>query len=147
MKACLPACLEPLEEAAEEASPVVEDKLGEAVEAVGTRGSELARNIQQSGTARQVGEAAHHIVAQAARAAAPAREALARVGVRINEAANGVFLPATRDYVGQAVNHLTMHTRDYYNAVNTAVQGVASREEAIQVLQAIKDKLLSGSFP
>jgi RHS repeat-associated protein len=147
LKACLPACAEPLVEELEEAAPVLEEKAAELSEAIGTRGSELARNIQQSGTARQVGEAAHHIVAQAARAAAPAREALARVGVRINEAANGVFLPATREYVGQAVNHLVMHTREYYNAVNTAVQGVATRDEAIQVLQAIKDKLLSGSFP
>lgn len=60
------------------------------------RGSELARNLAQSGAVRQAGEAAHHIVAKAAQAAQPARDKLAEVGININDAVNGVILPAIR---------------------------------------------------
>lgn len=147
LKACLPACAEPVIEELEEAAPAIEEAAAGAGEAIAARGSELARNIQQSGIARQAGEAAHHIVAKAANAAEPARQALTRAGVRINDAVNGVFLPAAKDYVGQAMNHLTLHTREYYDAVNRAMQNVQTRQEAVEVLTSIRDRLLNGSFP
>jgi hypothetical protein len=131
----------------EEEAPVVEEAVAPVVENVVARGSQLARSIQESGVVRQAGEAAHHIVAQAAARAAPAREALARVGVQVNEAVNGVFLPATKDYVGQAVNHLTLHTKEYYNAVNAALQNVETRAQAVQVLKDIGNALLNGNYP
>jgi len=86
-------------------------------------------------------------VAKAARAAEPARQALARAGVDINEAANGVFLPAVRNYVGQVANHLTLHTQAYYRAVNDALQHVEVRQDALDILEHIRNGLLSGKFP
>ena len=111
------------------------------------RGSQLARNLAQSGAVRQAGEAAHHIVARAAAAAEPAREVLAEYGVQIDEAVNGVFLPAVRNYSGQAVNHLTLHTAEYYRTANRALQNVQSKEEVVQALTNIRDRLRSGGTP
>ena len=111
------------------------------------RGSRLAQNLLRSGEGRGAEEAAHHIVARGAQAAAPARAALARVGVDIDEAANGVVLPAVRDYVGRAANHLTLHTRAMYTAVNKLVVEVRTREEAVGVLNMIKDLLKNGWSP
>jgi hypothetical protein len=111
------------------------------------RGSALARNLMQSGAVRQAGEAAHHIVAKGARAAQPAREALVRVGVQVDEAVNGVFLPAAREAISNAANHLTLHTQRYYQAVNQALANVETRQDAVEALKMIKDRLLDGSFP
>jgi RHS repeat-associated protein len=111
------------------------------------RGSQLARNLAQTGALRSAGQAAHHIVAKAAERAAPAREVLLRVGIQIDEAVNGVVLPAMRDYAGQAANHLTLHTNRYYEAVNQALANVLNREQAVQVLDAIRKSLQGGTFP
>ncbi|MGH7626877.1 MAG: AHH domain-containing protein [Gemmatimonadaceae bacterium] len=86
------------------------------------------------------------MVAKAAKAAAPARDALKRVGMKINDALNGVNLPATKGYVGKAVNHLYMHTEVYYQTVNRLLTNVKTREDAVQVLDMIKQSLLDGSF-
>lgn len=110
-------------------------------------GSQLARNLARSGAVRQAGEAAHHIVAQGAKAAEPARQALARVGVQVNEAVNGVYLPATRNALSSAANHLTLLTQQYYRAVNDAVANVQTRQEAVEVLQSIRSALQNNSFP
>src|SRR6185437_2785509 len=84
------------------------------------------------------------IVAKAAKAAAPARDALKRVGIKINDALNGVNLPATKGYVGKAVNHLYVHTKGYHEAVNQLLTNVKTREDAVQVLDMIKQSLLDG---
>ena len=137
-----PPCLEEALEFAEDEAPAVE----EAAEQVVAKGSELARNLQQSGAVRQADEAAHHIVAQAAQRAAPAREALAQVGVKINDAVNGVFLPAVKDYAGQAMNHLTLHTHEYYDAVNKLLTTAEGHQEVVAALNFIKEGLLNGTF-
>lgn len=128
-------------------APVVEQEAVAGTEAAVARGSQLARSLQESGAVRQAGEAAHHIVARTAQAAQPAREALQRVGVQINEAVNGVYLPAVKDYAGQAANHLTLHTKEYYDAVNQMMANVQTRQQAVQVLTSIRDALLSGWSP
>jgi RHS repeat-associated protein len=114
---------------------------------VADRGSQLMRNLAESGVRRQTGEAAHHIVAKAAERAAPARDALQRVGVGINDAVNGVILPATKDFVGQASNHLTLHTKRYYDAVNEALANVQSRQQAVEALRKIAEMLRTSTFP
>jgi hypothetical protein len=94
-----------------------------------------------------VGEAAHHIVAKGARAADLARRKLQGLGISIDAAVNGVFLPSTRAYIGKASNHLTLHTKRYYSEVNRWFADVATKEEAIEVLSRIRNKLLEGTFP
>ena len=60
---------------------------------------------------------------------------------------NGVNLPAVKDYAGKAANHLRVHTHEYYNAVNEAMQNLVTKEEMTQALGIIKDRLLNGKFP
>jgi RHS repeat-associated protein len=111
-------------------------------------GRALGQALEAAGFARPAGSAAHHIVAGGAEAAAPARAALERFGIGIHDAANGVFLPATRDApnaAGAAV-HSTLHTRAYYQAVNDALGQAATRQEAIEVLDSLRQSLLGGGL-
>lgn len=62
-------------------------------------------------------EQAHHIVAQYARAAEPARKALSKVGIDINAAENGVSL--------RTVLHSSLHTSRYYEIINQQILDTA----------------------
>lgn len=99
--------------------------------------------------APRFGDAAHHIVAGRARAAALARAILARFQVNINDAGNGVFLPTRR--VGAAASgrayHPGLHTNRYYRAVNEALSEATSKEQVIAILRDIAAKLQTNSFP
>jgi RHS repeat-associated protein len=104
--------------------------------------SELRVALEGAEEVRQVGEAAHHIVAQGSARAAPAREILRKAGIGIHEAVNGVFLPALKGHSGPEANHLTLHTKDYFNWVNETLQGLSTREDVTAALGIIKEKLL-----
>ena len=108
----------------------------------------LGRALELAGHTRPVQSAAHHIVAGAAEAAAPARAVLQRFGIGVNDAVNGVFLPATRaaqNAAGAAV-HSTLHTRAYYQAVNDLLGQATTRAEALEVLEVLRNALLSGGI-
>ena len=109
----------------------------------------LGANLIRAGTAQPAQTAAHHIVAGGAARSAPARAVLQRFGIGIDEAANGVFLPANLKSVnptGAAV-HSTIHTDRYYAAVNQLLGRATSRQQVIQSLAYIRQRLLSGGFP
>jgi RHS repeat-associated protein len=109
----------------------------------------LGANLVRAGTSRPAQTAAHHIVAGGAADAAPARAVLQRFGIGIDEAANGVFLPSNLKSVnptGAAV-HSTVHTERYYRAVNQLLGRATSRQQVIQSLNYIRQRLLSGGFP
>ncbi len=89
--------------------------------------------------------AAHHIVAVDAEAAAPARAHLEALGIDINDPANGVFLRYTEKGVG--LNHLEIHTKAYYSEVNQRVLGSQSAQQARVTLQGIGSELAEGTFP
>ena len=119
-----------------------------AAETVAPSSRALGRALEAAGFERQAGEAAHHIVAGGAEAAAPARAVLERFEIGINDAANGVFLPGTRatpNAVGAAV-HSPLHTPGYYQAVNEALGQATTRQEALEVLQALRQSLLGGGL-
>jgi RHS repeat-associated protein len=122
---------------------------GAAVSAAANGGSRaLASALAANGVSRGSQEAAHHIAAAGAKAAAPAREALARVGIGIDDAINGVFLPVNRaaaNPFGAAV-HSTVHTNAYYQAVNAALRNVRTREQAIEILGDMAQRLRSGGL-
>lgn len=90
--------------------------------------------------------AAHHIVAGNDRRAAGLRNILEKYGIDINSADNGVFLP-TEKGVSEATYHRGLHTNNYYKNVERLFQGVSSKEEAIEVLQNIREQLIEGNFP
>jgi RHS repeat-associated protein len=114
----------------------------------------LGANLVRAGTARPAETAAHHIVAGGAPQAAPARAVLQRFGIHIDDAANGVFLPATRasaNPTGAAVHTVGVHGKatagPYYAAVNQLLGRATNRQQAIQSLAYIRQRLLSGGFP
>jgi hypothetical protein len=82
-----------------------------------------------------------------AEAAARARAILAREGIDINDAANGVFLPRNLSVAtGSAAVHSILHTRRYYDAIDSALSSAAPGTVR-QVLDDIRTQLLNGIFP
>jgi hypothetical protein len=72
-----------------------------------------------------------------------------KFGIGINDAVNGVFLPANRatQIIAGRTIHSTLHTNEYYDAVNDALAMAKTREEAIETLHRIGQALESGNFP
>ncbi|UYN83848.1 MAG: AHH domain-containing protein [Microcella sp.] len=109
----------------------------------------LGNNLVQSGVTRPAESAAHHIVAGGSRKAEETRRQLSNFGIDIDAAANGVFLPrnlGSSNPTGAAV-HSTIHTNAYYRSVHTLLSRATTRDEAIDVLDAIRSSLLAGGFP
>jgi hypothetical protein len=98
---------------------------------------------------RPPGYEAHHIAAGNHPRAELARQKLKKLGININDPANGVFLPATGNTMnvgGEAV-HRSLHTREYIDAVNDALQRATTKEEVIATLQRIGRALQAGGYP
>jgi hypothetical protein len=109
----------------------------------------LGQNMESQGTVRPAETAAHHIVAHGARGAASSRAVLRRFGVDINDADNGVFLPGNKNSAnpGGAAVHASLHSGDYYQAVDDVLAGAQSRQDVTDGLGYIRGQLLGGSFP
>lgn len=60
-----------------------------------------------------------------------------------------MFLPANRatQVIAGETIHSTLHTNEYYDAVNEALDNAATKQEAIAILQEIGRKLQSGDYP
>ncbi|MGX7826194.1 SpvB/TcaC N-terminal domain-containing protein [Actinokineospora sp. 24-640] len=109
----------------------------------------LGANLVRAGTSRPAQTAAHHIVAGGSPKSAVARGVLQRFGLNLDDAVNGVFLPASRasaNPAGAAV-HSTLHTDRYYAAVNSLLSRAQNRQQVVQSLAYIRQRLLSGGFP
>ena len=89
--------------------------------------------------------AAHHIVAGKAAKAIEARKILEKYGININDAANGVFLP-TKKGVSNSVYHTGLHKKTYYKKVDELLSRAKSKEEVLNILDFIRDKLIKGTF-
>ncbi|WP_164016539.1 AHH domain-containing protein [Pyxidicoccus trucidator] len=109
----------------------------------------LAANLESAGVRRPQGTDAHHIVAANAEAAGSARAVLHRFGVDIDDAANGVFLPSNSHVINPAPGsvHSTIHTNEYYSAVDFALRRARSRQDVLEILSQLRQMLLSGSLP
>jgi len=66
--------------------------------------------------------------------------------VSINDAANGVFL-STDKTVTIGTYHPCVHTKVYYDEVNTLLSGAQSKQDVIDILNYIADSLENGTFP
>jgi RHS repeat-associated protein len=116
--------------------------------AVAASSRALGAALEAAGVGRPAGTAAHHIVAGGAKAAAAARLVLQRLGIGINSAHNGVFLPGRAgSALAPAAVHAGGHSNVYYRAVNQALSGATTRQEAIQILNGIAEALKAGTFP
>jgi len=94
------------------------------------RGSELARNMAAAGNPVEKGvEEAHHIVAQNAKAAEPARKILAEHGIDINSAENGAAMSRMR--------HRKTHTNEYYQGLNEGLTEANQGERAAENVKGV----------
>ncbi len=114
----------------------------------------LARNLNlNSGLPRPQFVAAHHIVAQQAWQAKPARLCLFAWGIAINDADNGVYLPRFASSVvpgmPHASIHQSLHTDIYYAAVNIRLDKIRHFGTSVgrAELRLIKQELIAGIFP
>lgn len=111
---------------------------------LGTRGlsgvaSPLARALIRAGISRGANSDTHHIVAQQAQRADPARKILQRFGIGLDDSKNGIFLPRQQ--------HQALHSKTYYDAVNDALAGATTKAEAEEILRSIARQLEAGTFP
>lgn len=83
--------------------------------------------LKAAGHTPGVNDAAHHIVASGAKAAQPARDALARAGAGVNSPLHGIFVDAVR--------HDRMHANAYHRTVTQALIHVSTPAEAIGALR------------
>ncbi len=109
--------------------------------------SELEANMKAAGIKRPPDSDLHHIVALDSPNAAKARAILGKHGIGLSEAANGVLLPATKEAAGKAMYHPSLHTRRYYEIVEVRLAKAASKQEALAVLNRVKEELIKGKFP
>jgi hypothetical protein len=110
----------------------------------------LSRNMVKAGIDRPAGTAAHHIVPAGLkkfRSAGKARSILSRFGISVENAANGVYLPSNFDDAVKAAYHGTLHSKRYFDEVLKRLQKARSKEEALIILNQIRNDLLAGNFP
>ncbi len=87
---------------------------------------------------------AHHIVG---RDTPQAAKKLKEFEIDRNDPANGIFLPnSSESPLKGAVHGQGRHSVDYSNEVEQLFAGATTREEALEVLQAIKEDLYSGDL-
>ena len=87
---------------------------------------------------------AHHIVGEKTPEAA---KKLEEFGRDRNDPANGILLPNDAESPLKGSLHLGGHTQEYYNTVEQRMMQATTREEALEVLQSLKEDLYSGELP
>ncbi|EJO5347964.1 AHH domain-containing protein [Clostridium botulinum] len=107
----------------------------------------LRKNMIKSGIeVPDYANVAHHIVAGTDKRAVRLRNILKKYDININSSENGVFLPTVRD-VSASAYHRSLHTDIYYENVERLFINISSKEEAVGILQKIREKLIQGTFP
>jgi len=95
------------------------------------------------------GYAAHHIVPEndgRFDEATEARKILEKLGVDLNCSPNGVALPYKPE-ITEGGYHPAIHTGTYYRQVLDLLREAKTRDEALQILRGIGDRLSKGEFP
>lgn len=88
---------------------------------------------------------AHHLVGNDTPEAA---KKLEEFGIDRNDPANGIFLPDSPDSeLKGSVHGQGRHIKEYSEEVEQRFAGVTTREEALEVLQSLKEDLYSGVLP
>lgn len=126
----------------EDKRPEIESKLdlGQPHNADVLRGNlEIAMDKE---TDRAVSRA-HHIVGNETPNTARAMEAF---GIDRNDPANGILLPNDASSPLKGSIHSGRHLQEYYNTVEQRMAMATTREEALEVLQSLKEDLFSGDL-
>lgn len=87
---------------------------------------------------------AHHIVGNRTPNAAAKLEEL---GIDRNDPANGIYLPNSESSPLKGSIHKGNHCQEYYDTVERRMSQANTREEALEVLQSLKEDLFSGDLP
>jgi len=95
---------------------------------------------------------AHAIISGASQHAIAARAILARYKIRIDDPVNGVWLPnflrnIPNNRMPNAPAHRTIHTVQYYLNLNQVLFGLTSKDDLVDVLSKIRNRLTEGKFP
>lgn len=112
--------------------------------------NKLGRNLESLGQKRPEGAAAHHIVQGGSEKtdAVQARRKLYSLGIDIDDPANGVWLPTEKSPSSvPGINHRKIHTNTYREQVARDLQSATTKEEAIEILEDIKQRILDEDFP
>lgn len=127
----------------EDKRPEIEGKLnlGQPHNADVLRGNlEIAMDKETDRTVSR----AHHIVGNETPYAAKKME---EFGIDRNAPANGILLPNDASSPLKGSIHSGRHLQEYYNTVEQRMTMATTREEALEVLQSLKEDLFSGDLP
>ena len=109
----------------------------------------LGGNLEAAGVPRPPDTAAHHIVPYGDYRAQHIRDLLGSFNppIDLNSAANGVFLPSRPGSTAPEAYHPSLHSNEYYDAINRDLGRINDRDEAINTLNRIRESLLDGTYP
>ncbi|MBR8061020.1 RHS repeat-associated core domain-containing protein [Burkholderia dolosa] len=108
----------------------------------------LSNNLEKSGVPRPANSAAHHIVGDTAKEAAPARAILAKHGIDVDSELNGVFLPNRNNTDGLGgILHNGKHPNAYFQKINQLLQDadLGGKQAVLDQLQTIRETLQNAS--
>ena len=109
--------------------------------------TKLGKALEDTGVVRPDNSAAHHIVAGNAKNqfAVESRKILDKYNIGINSAENGVFLPTGENSLGATI-HAGRHHNSYYENVYNLLSRAETREQALEIIDYIRQELLSGNM-
>ena len=118
------------------------------IDPTGLTSKQLATAMVNAGESCPINSAAHHIVGETSKGAAPARNILNKHDIDINGADNGVFLPNRNntDPNVPGILHNGRHPNAYLDAVNEKVvraDEIGGKESVLNTLSDLKQTLLS----
>nr|WP_077049320.1 AHH domain-containing protein [Pseudomonas sp. KK4] len=118
------------------------------IDPLGLCSKALSSNMTQGGTPRPANSAAHHIVGDTAKLAAPARAVLAKHNIHVDNAVNGVFLPNRNNFDSNVpgILHNGKHPNSYFESVNQLIisaDKAGGKPMILKTLDRIRNTLLS----
>ena len=102
----------------------------------------------RGGITRPANSAAHHIVGDTSKEAAPARAILKKCGIDVDSQENGVFLPNRNNTDGlPGILHNGKHPNSYFGKVNQLLQDAdaGGKQAVLDQIQEIRTTLQSAT--
>ena len=107
-------------------------------------GDVLRQNMEKVMGTKVNESEAHHVVGNRTPNAAAKLE---KFGIDRNDPANGIYLPDSEYSPLKGSIHKGNHCQEYYDTVERRMSQANTREEALEVLQSLKEDLFSGDLP
>ena len=107
-------------------------------------GDVLRQNMEKVMGTKVNESEAHHVVGNRTPNAAAKLE---EFGIDRNDPANGIYLPDSESSPLKGSIHKGNHCQEYYDTVERRMSQANTREEALEVLQSLKEDLFSGDLP